>query len=93
MEALGGEENRCPKCEQPMTLGPWKSQQSRRYVAMAACPEHGNFLLRVRLAPEEDGTVKAIRLIYEGDSEVAKNLETIVAAKPKVRKRSRRKKS
>ncbi len=92
MAAIGGEENLCPKCEQPMTLGPWKSQQSRRYAAMAACPEHGNFLIRLRLAPEEDGTLKAIRLIYEGDSEVAKNCETTVV-KPKVHKRSRRKKS
>ena len=91
LELLGGDENRCPKCEQSMTLGPWKSQQSRRYIAMAACPEHGNFLLRVRLAPEEDGTLKAIRLIYEGDSEVAKNCET-ATAKTKVHKRSRRKK-
>ena len=92
MEALGGKENRCPKCDRVMSHEKWVTQQSRRYMAMANCPEHGNFLIRVRLVPEEDGTLKASRLIYEGDSEAAKNYET-ATAKPKVRKRTRRKKS
>lgn len=90
MEALGGEENRCPKCGEPMTCGKWVSQQGKRYTAVAACPAHGDFLLRIRLAPDEDGTLKAARLIYEGDSDAAKAFET---AKPKVRKRRRRKKT
>ena len=89
LEALGGEENRCPECGEAMTCGKWVSQQSRRYSALAVCPEHGTFLLRVRLAPDEDGTLKGVRLIYEGNSDAAKAFET---AKPKVRKRRRRKK-
>jgi len=92
MAALGGNENLCPKCGKVMSHEKWVTQQSKRYMTMASCPEHGDFLVRVRLVAEEGGTLKASRLIYEHDSEVAKNYAT-VTAKPKVRKRTRRKKS
>ena len=91
LETLGTKENRCPKCEAAMTHDKWISQQSKRYMTMSHCPEHGSFLIRVRLIPEEEGTLKASRLIYEGDSEAAKNYDTVIA-RPKVRKRTSRKK-
>lgn len=91
LELLGVKENRCPKCDTAMTHDKWISQQSKRYMTMSHCPEHGSFLIRVRLIPEEEGTLKASRLIYEGDSEAAKNYDTVIA-RPKVRKRTTRKK-
>ena len=91
LDLLGAKENRCPKCDTAMTHDKWISQQSKRYMTMSHCPEHGSFLIRVRLIPEEEGTLKASRLIYEGDSEAAKNYDTVIA-RPKVRKRTRRKK-
>ena len=90
LQTLGNEENVCPKCKIVMTHDKWVSQQSKRYMTMAHCPEHGNFLVRVRLVGEEDGKLKASRLIYEGDSEAAKSYDTIIA-RPKVRKRTSRK--
>lgn len=89
MEAMGGSENHCPHCNAPMTHGKWISQQAKRYMTLCTCPEHGPFLVRVRLAPDEDSTVKVSRLIYEGSSDAAKAYETV---KPKVRKRRSRKK-
>ncbi|MGN0978716.1 MAG: exonuclease domain-containing protein [Candidatus Avoscillospira sp.] len=89
MEALSGPENLCPKCGQAMSHSRWLSQQGKRYMTMAECADHGPFLVRVRLTEEEDGTLKASRLIYEGDSEAAKSYEK-VSAKPKVRRRRRR---
>ena len=91
LETLGKKENRCPKCEAAMTHDKWVSQQSKRYMTMSHCPDHGSFLIRVRLVTEEDGSLKASRLIYEGDSEAAKNYDTIIA-RPKVRKRTTRRK-
>lgn len=82
---LGGKENLCPKCHVAMGHGKWVCGQNRRYSTLSSCPEHGNFLLRVKLV-SEDGTVKAIRMLYEGDSEAAKSFETV---KAKVRKRKR----
>ena len=90
--ALGNQENRCPQCGQVMTHGRWVTQQSRRYMTMSQCPEHGRFLIRVKLAPEEDGTVKASRLIYEGTSDAAKTYEA-ETTKPRSRRRRRRKKA
>jgi len=89
MEALGGPENLCPTCSKQMEHGKWVSQQNRRYGTMSSCPEHGSFLVRVRLAPDEDGTIKVVRLIYEGTSEPAKAFSE-EKEKPKVRKRTRR---
>ena len=88
MAALSGTENRCPTCQGPMTLGRWVSQQDRRYMAMASCPEHGNFLVRIRLSPEADG-LRVSRLVYSPDSEAAQTYER-VTDKPKPRRRRKR---
>jgi len=92
MDTVGGPENLCPKCGKAMTRSKWVSQQNRRYGTLSTCPEHGNFLIRVRLAPEEDGTVKVIRLIYEGTSDAAQTFAE-EKSKPKIRKRRSRKKA
>ena len=77
-----------------MTHGKWVSQQNRRYGTLSTCPEHGDFLIRIRLAPEEDGTIKVVRLIYEGSSEAAQAFaEEKEKVKPRVRKRRSRKRA
>ena len=88
MEALGGRENLCPKCQTRMEHGRWVSQQSKRYMTMASCPEHGSFLIRVRLTNEED-EVKAARLIYAGDSEAAQSYEKL-QEKPRARRKRKK---
>ena len=90
MKALAEEENQCPLCGKPMECGGWISQQGKRYIAGAVCPEHGRLFVRLRFAPEENG-LKAVRLIYEGDCEAAKALDR-TPAKTRVRKRRCRKK-
>ena len=90
MEAMAETENCCPACGKPMEYSPWKSQQSKRYIARAVCPEHGPLFVRIRFG-EEEGGLKVIRLIYEGDSEAAKALEK-VPEKARVRRRRKRKK-
>lgn len=91
MAALSGPENLCPTCQKPMTLERWISQQDKRYMAMARCEDHGPFLVRIRLSREEDG-IRVSRLIYAGDSEAARSYEK-AAAKPKVRRRRRPRRS
>jgi len=94
MAAMKTKENGCPRCGKPMEYGVWKSQQSKRYGTMAVCPEHGSFFVRIRFAEEESG-LKISRLIYEGDSEVAKSYEPPKEQpkpKEKTRVRRRRKK-
>ena len=91
MKGLAETENACPVCGAPMEYGAWKSQQGKRYMTSAVCPEHGTLFVRLRFAAEEDG-LKAIRLIYEGDSEAAKALQQ-QAPKTRVRKRCRKRKA
>lgn len=91
MAALSGVENRCPICGKPMTVSSWVSQQDRRYMTMANCAEHGNFLVRIRLSKEEDG-IRVSRLIYAPDSEAAQTYEK-ATEKPKLRRRRKRRSS
>lgn len=91
MAALSGVENRCPICGKPMTVTRWVSQQDRRYMTMANCAEHGNFLVRIRLSKEEDG-IRVSRLIYTPDSEAAQTYEK-ATEKPRLRRRRKRRSS
>lgn len=88
MAAQSGPENVCPTCGTIMTLGKWISQQDRRYMAMAHCPDHGRFLVRIRLSQEDDG-IRVSRLIYAGDSEAAQTYDR-AQEKAKPRRRHRR---
>lgn len=72
LEKMAEEENLCPECEKRMRAKAWKSQPGRRYMTMSRCKEHGDFLIRVRLIGEPDGTFRANRLTYAPDSEPAK---------------------
>lgn len=83
LSQLAKEQALCPVCEKSMQTGRWRSQQGRRYMCMAACPEHGEFLMRVRLAQEQD-KLRAIQLIYDGGSETAQ------ACRSAMKKRRRR---
>jgi hypothetical protein len=62
-------------------------------MTMAKCPVHGRYLVRIRLAPEEDGTLRVSRLIYEGASEAAASYDRAVKQSQPRRSRRRRKKS
>lgn len=75
------EENPCPVCGGQMSCSAWYPQPGRRYLAQAACPEHGEFYIRVRLVQEEE-TLRANRLVYSGDSEVAQTYQNL-AGKPR----------
>ena len=49
----------------------WFAQPGHRYMDLASCPEHGKFLIRVRMSAQPDGTVRVSRLTYEATSEAA----------------------
>ncbi len=72
LAAMSGKENKCPTCGRLMHGSRWFAQPGRRYMDLVTCPEHGDFLIRVRLSLQPDETVKASRLTYAPDSEAAK---------------------
>ena len=71
LSAMTGEENKCPHCGRQMLGSRWFAQPGHRYMDLATCPEHGKFLIRVRLSDQPDGTVRVSRLTYEATSEAA----------------------
>jgi len=71
LSAMSGEENECPICGRKMLGSRWFSQPSHRYMDLATCPEHGKFLIRIRLSVQPDNLVRVSRLTYEATSEAA----------------------
>ena len=71
LAAMAGEENKCPTCGSKMLGSRWFAQPGHRYMDLATCPEHGKFLIRVRLSEQPDGKVRVSRLTYEATSEAA----------------------
>lgn len=63
-------------------------------MALAQCPDHGDFLIRIRLSPEPGSTFRVSRLTYQGDSEAAlayaKRAEQAETTRPTRRRRRRR---
>ena len=89
LAAMEQEENLCPVCGKQMRCGKWYPQPGRRFMAMAACEADGAFLVRVRLADDPDGTLRANRLVYSPESEAAESYRKL-AEKPPHRRRRRR---
>ncbi|MGM9660084.1 MAG: exonuclease domain-containing protein [Faecousia sp.] len=71
LSAMSGEENLCPVCGGRMLGSRWFAQPGHRYMDLATCPEHGKFLIRVRLSAQDNGLVRVSRLTYEATSEAA----------------------
>jgi len=71
LAAMSGEENICPTCKKKMTGTRWFAQPGHRYMDLANCPKCGQFLIRVRLSDQPDGTIRVSRLTYEATSEAA----------------------
>ncbi len=71
LSAMAGEENICPLCGSRMLGSRWFAQPGHRYMDLATCPNHGKFLIRVRLSEQPDGLVRVSRLTYEATSEAA----------------------
>ncbi len=71
LAAMSGAENQCPLCGRQMLGSRWFTQPGHRYMDLATCPEHGKFLIRVRLSLQPDDTYRVSRLTYEATSEAA----------------------
>ena len=71
LAAMAGEENICPICGARMLGSRWFAQPGHRYMDLATCPEHGKFLIRVRLSVQPDELIRVSRLTYEATSEAA----------------------
>ena len=97
LAAMSGPENLCPTCGRQMLSSRWFAQPGHRYMDLATCPEHGKFLIRIRMSEQADGLIRVSRLTYEATSEAAESYRTRVEkAEPEhrsTRRRRRRRKA
>ena len=76
----------CPVCGQKLALTRWVNQGDKRYMNLGECPEHGKYLIRVKLRCAEDELWSANRILYTADE----GMEAYYKAKGKqTRRRSR----
>ena len=57
----------CPECGKEMELRRWVNQGDRRYMNLASCPDHGNYLIRVKLKYTDEETWNVNRILYQAD--------------------------
>ena len=82
---------RCPECKCDMKLSRWVNQGDRRYMSLAACREHGKYLVRLKFRRGDDGTWTANRIVYAADDEMQAHYKA--KASQGRRRHGRRKKS
>ena len=80
---------KCPRCGADTEMQRWVNQGDRRYMTIASCPEHGNFLVRVKLRLTEEEVWTANRILYEADDGMLEHYKT---KSVQCRKRSRHRK-
>ena len=91
LAAMSGPENICPSCGRQMLSSRWFAQPGHRYMDLATCPEHGKFLIRIRMSEQADGLIRVSRLTYEATSEAAQSYRARVEkADPEHRSTRRR---
>ena len=76
---------KCPVCDETLSLSRWVSQGDQRYMTLAQCPEHGKYLVRIKIHRTEDETWSANRILYAADED----LESFYKAKAARRRHSR----
>ena len=89
LAAMTGSETVCPVCGGRLKFGKWLPQPGHRFMSMVSCEKDGEFLVRVRLADDPDGTLRANRLVYSPESEAAESYRRAVQ-KPAPKRRRRR---
>ena len=83
-------EFRCPDCGEVLPLSRWVNQGDRRYMSLAKCPEHGAFLVRVRIRSCENGLWGANRLVYRADEKMEEFYSSKAAHGRRCRRRRRK---
>ena len=95
LKKMETEENHCPTCGKQMCVkSKWYTQPGHRLTALAACPEHGDFVLRLKLSPEEEEqTLRVTRMVYTAESETGEAFRRLQEKPRPKRRRSRRRRS
>ena len=75
----------CPLCGQAMWATNWIPRSEGKFVAVATCPEHGDFLRKLRIQAGEEGDYILTRSLRTMDAEARAQM-----SKPASRRRKKR---
>ena len=67
---IGRTQSVCPRCLRLLEAEKHTGDDGCIYM-IKSCPEHGKFLIRVRLSVQDNGLTRVSRLTYEATSEAA----------------------
>lgn len=83
--------HKCPDCGESLSMSRWVNQGDKRYMSLAKCPEHGSFLIRIRIRHCEDDSWAANRLVYRADSKMEEFYKSKATQNRRFRKRKLKK--
>ena len=81
---------KCPECSTVLERTRWLNQGDHRYMSLARCPEHGAYLLRIRVRHDDAGHWYANHLLYKADEAMVASFKE-KQSHSKRRRRKRRK--
>ena len=95
LKKMETEENHCPTCGKQMGVkSKWYTQPGHRLTALTGCPDHGDFILRLKLtSEEEEQTLRVTRMVYTAESETGEAFRRLQEKPRPKRRRSRRRRS
>ena len=56
----------CPTCHKVLETAKWVTKGGNFYVATATCPEHGDFIGRIKFSHPNKETLSAVRSVFKG---------------------------
>lgn len=73
----------CPYCKRPMLSDRIVSQSSAKKLLKASCPEHGEFLILLKLHKQQSGKYTASKYVYEWNDDIEELYNTKLEAADK----------
>ncbi len=73
----------CPFCRKPLETAKWVTKGGNFYVATAACPEHGDFIGRIKFSRADKEVLSAVRNIYKGTTYSEEHYKAVLAKSEK----------
>lgn len=77
----------CPACGMPLEPTPWTPRGEGRFMATAACEEHGEYVLKLRIQEGEEGTYVLTRTLRTMDDDARAQMEKSGSRRKKRRRR------
>ena len=67
----------CPTCRKGLETAKWVTKGGNFYVATASCPDHGDFIGRIKFSHADKETLSAVRNIYRGSKYATEHYEAV----------------